>query len=1360
MDINDDSSDATTTASSSGQTSSGPSTMERQPSNNHHTPSNASSSSGYRAKALQEIRNSLQPFINSDSRPASSFNPGHPMHGASYTNSPASLVSLYSCISSSRPSYAASSSSGRQSPTPTISSSSDYSVPPSMLHLKKMLSTASTSSSMTSSSSKTHFNSQQHNGLVNGNSNGMTSVNSPSEVSSGITRNGHRTVTGQSSVQSEGPLRTGLSLNNSLSASVSGSTTSISSTATSSSHPHNNDLGSAQIKAWRARQAKSQSPVIMQSVKSTQVQKPVLQTATVPVAPVPVPVVLPASASVSSTVIKSSNVTSLPSSCNGIQAGVPITVSSAPVGSSPNAGPTAWISGNNDKINHAPSHINQLNNALLNNNNHKNQSINMNGTSLHGSSNLNSNHHLNSRANSAAVQLGVSYLVSKKLGVNGLLEVVSSNAGQSSSSSSVVSSGGAYGLPSKSHNNVTVHASQVHSANSAGHLAYMQQKHRSQQRVVSDMPLLNGLAAFNVLTREGTLSVPPPPAPPGHHQPRHPPPTYDTAVQERQSKNEANSQQVLSSSPRVRAGITMSKGVLSESPPPPPPPPYTANLAMVNQDDNLSLCSSNSASTNRAAHVSDPPSYALSVSVLAKQRTTNTTTSLNMTNGSKQYERVSQIPARPPPPRPPMDSLSEGQSCSNGPTLPPKPLSATDREILQRVHQATKMMSTTTFDTTSISESDCSSVTSMSNMSLTSSIMTNNSIPLKVHSSVPPTPPPISTIPSLNRDGNQGAPRRPAPLPPGVSGSDSASSPKTKDTENKTTHHSPIPQRKQLSKEKELERRETKIRNYSPAAFKFFMEQHVENVIKSHQERELRRLQMEKEIIHHQISEADANEVRKILQRKESNYLRLRRAKMDKSMFQVVRTIGHGAFGEVSLVKKVGANTLYAMKTLRKKDVLKRNQVAHVKAERDILAEADNEWVVKLYYSFQDPENLYFVMDYIPGGDLMFLLQKEEIFSEDWARFYISELVMALDSVHRIGFIHRDIKPDNILIDRDGHIKLTDFGLCTGFRWTHNSKYYQRAQANEGHARQDSTEDLLESEFTCLSDITANITGLSKVTNGNGNLSAVISSLTNGMSKPLERRRKRCLHQRCQAHSLVGTPNYIAPEVLARTPYSRSCDWWSLGVILYEMIIGAPPFYAPTPEETQYKVINWKSTLQFPAEPAITAPAADLIIKLLCAPEDRLGKNGADEIKQHVFFNGVDFAELRKKPAIYVPNISLTNPEDTSNFDSFGDPSSDGGRVPIEDYVNGDRSDLNGKLPDHGFLEFTFRRFFDESGNPYPTRTLMMAQDIPMSNHTFISQSNEQTSLNATSTTASTAKEAVNGTQTSSDKPQGSPVYV
>ena len=234
------------------------------------------------------------------------------------------------------------------------------------------------------------------------------------------------------------------------------------------------------------------------------------------------------------------------------------------------------------------------------------------------------------------------------------------------------------------------------------------------------------------------------------------------------------------------------------------------------------------------------------------------------------------------------------------------------------------------------------------------------------------------------------------------------------------------------------------VRYCSPQAYKFFMEQHAENILKHHKAREYRGYQLENEMTKVDLTPSLKEQMRKLLRQKETNYLRLRRAKMNKSMFEHIKVLGVGAFGEVNLVRKQDdMQRLYAMKILHKSDVFNRNQAAHVKAERDILAEADNEWVVKLYYSFQDEENLYFVMDYVPGGDLMNLLIKFQIFSEELSRFYIGELTCAIESVHNLGFIHRDIKPDNILIDKYGHIKLTDFGLCTGFHWTHNSKYYR-----------------------------------------------------------------------------------------------------------------------------------------------------------------------------------------------------------------------------------------------------------------------------------------------------------------------------
>ncbi|VDO37109.1 unnamed protein product [Haemonchus placei] len=186
-------------------------------------------------------------------------------------------------------------------------------------------------------------------------------------------------------------------------------------------------------------------------------------------------------------------------------------------------------------------------------------------------------------------------------------------------------------------------------------------------------------------------------------------------------------------------------------------------------------------------------------------------------------------------------------------------------------------------------------------------------------------------------------------------------------------------------------------------------------------------------------------------------YMRLRRQKMNKDMFEVLQHIGVGAFGRVSLVKKKDSGQVYAMKSLLKKDVIMKQQAAHVKAERDILAEADSPWIVKLFFSFQDDRCLYFVMEYVPGGDMMQLLINKGIFEEKLARFYIAELTCAIEYVHSLGFIHRDIKPDNILIDQQGHIKLTDFGLCTGLRWTHDRRYYGPENVSDpAHVRVDS----------------------------------------------------------------------------------------------------------------------------------------------------------------------------------------------------------------------------------------------------------------------------------------------------------------
>lgn len=205
--------------------------------------------------------------------------------------------------------------------------------------------------------------------------------------------------------------------------------------------------------------------------------------------------------------------------------------------------------------------------------------------------------------------------------------------------------------------------------------------------------------------------------------------------------------------------------------------------------------------------------------------------------------------------------------------------------------------------------------------------------------------------------------------------------------------------------------------------------------------------------------------------RKESDFLRLRRVRMGASDFATIKVIGKGAFGEVRLVQKIDTGKIYAMKSLRKSEMLRKDQLAHVKAERDVLAESSSSaWVVQLFFSFQDNVYLYLIMEFLPGGDLMTMLIKYDTFSEDVSRFYMAECVCAIDSVHALGFVHRDIKPDNLLIDKDGHIKLSDFGLSTGFHRTHDSAYYQRlldtANASNRPSVPDSTADPIDLTFS------------------------------------------------------------------------------------------------------------------------------------------------------------------------------------------------------------------------------------------------------------------------------------------------------
>uniref|UniRef100_A0A8C1L5R8 non-specific serine/threonine protein kinase n=1 Tax=Cyprinus carpio TaxID=7962 RepID=A0A8C1L5R8_CYPCA len=338
---------------------------------------------------------------------------------------------------------------------------------------------------------------------------------------------------------------------------------------------------------------------------------------------------------------------------------------------------------------------------------------------------------------------------------------------------------------------------------------------------------------------------------------------------------------------------------------------------------------------------------------------------------------------------------------------------------------------------------------------------------------------------------------------------------------------------------------------------KLTLEHFYSTLLTQHEEREMRQKKLEKVMDEEGLPDEEKSMRRSLHARKETEFLRLKRTRLGLDDFESLKVIGRGAFGEVRLVQKKDTGHIYAMKILRKSDMLEKEQVAHIRAERDILVEADGAWVAIVQY----------------------------------------------ETEHLITYCLYDLS----------HIIRT--------QWL------------------------------------------------------AVLYIFRTFSFPKNRRQL--------AYSTVGTPDYIAPEVFMQTGYNKLCDWWSLGVIMYEMLIGYPPFCSETPQETYRKVMNWRETLIFPPEVPISEKAKDLILRYCTDAENRIGSGSVDEIKSHPFFESVDWEHIRERPAAI--SIDIKSIDDTSNFDDF--PESD----ILQPVTNVTEPDFKSK--DWVFLNYTYKRF-------------------------------------------------------------------
>eukprot|EP01113_Clastostelium_recurvatum_P014487 TRINITY_DN1788_c3_g1_i1.p1 TRINITY_DN1788_c3_g1~~TRINITY_DN1788_c3_g1_i1.p1 ORF type:complete len:755 (+),score=211.99 TRINITY_DN1788_c3_g1_i1:160-2424(+) len=414
------------------------------------------------------------------------------------------------------------------------------------------------------------------------------------------------------------------------------------------------------------------------------------------------------------------------------------------------------------------------------------------------------------------------------------------------------------------------------------------------------------------------------------------------------------------------------------------------------------------------------------------------------------------------------------------------------------------------------------------------------------------------------------------------------------------------------------------------------------------------------------VDENEAKIMRRRLQECETVYLRQRRTRMKLKDFRLLSLIGRGGYGEVYLARRIENGEVVVLKRMKKSVYLNKNEACRVQRERDVLQRSSSPWIIKLKYSFQDDDHLYLVMEYAGGGDLKSLVDNLGRLDEDDARFYFAEMVLCVENLHSLGFIHRDLKPGNFVIDKSGHLKLIDFGL---------------------------SKDGVESRFKeSIQRISVHLQAATRFNSNESPVRAVMarSAPYNNSNERIRRPKSVALGL---AYSIVGSPEYMAPEMLEGQGYDGRVDSWALGCCLYEMLVGSTPFSANTPEEIFMNILKWHEN--GPVRPHsrqsnggddgavrggsggagrgddgynddddddddvdegvdISDEAWDLLTRLMRPAETRLGRNGVDEIKKHPFFKGIDWEHIRDVVPAFLPR--LENEQDTSYFDAKAIP--------------------------------------------------------------------------------------------------------